>query len=371
MSSTQLHRAARIEDKFNAALHSRFSRRGWWPTVVGYAGYGAPGWVRVLARVLLNRPGAEVTSSELRRGWRSFVTVPVVDATIIVRAGNVEHVLQSDRGGYIDARLECDLPVGWQEVSFRIADPRIQPEAGGTYGEGAGPAGHAQQLEHDDTPHWTSAPVIIIDPATRFGIISDVDDTVMVTTLPRAMLAAWNTFVLNENARRQVTGMSVLYERLAHQHPQAPFIYLSTGAWNVAPTLTRFLSRNLYPRGPLLLTDWGPTSNGWFRSGQQHKRRSLRRLADEFPDIRWILIGDDGQHDPDIYSEFARSHPGHVAAVAIRTLSPSEQVLASGLPVPMDQAKSVPGTPWVHAPDGAWLWRRLREIDLTDTSATS
>jgi len=41
-------------------------------------------------------------------------------------------------------------------------------------------------------------------------------------------------------------------------HPNAPVFYLSTGAWNVAPALTRFLSRNLYPPGPLLLTDWGP-----------------------------------------------------------------------------------------------------------------
>jgi phosphatidate phosphatase APP1 len=208
------------------------------------------------------------------------------------------------------------------------------------------------------------APVLVVDPSARIGVVSDVDDTVMVTLLPRALLAAWNTFVLNENARRPVSGMAVLYERLSLKYPGAPFIYLSTGAWNVAPTLTRFLSRNLYPRGPLLLTDWGPTQNGWFRSGELHKRRSLLRLAEEFPDVRWLLIGDDGQHDPDIYADFARSHPDHVAAVAIRELSPPEQVLASGLPVPIDQAKGVPGLPWVTAPDGASLWLRLTDLGL-------
>ena len=79
-------------------------------------------------------------------------------------------------------------------------------------------------------------------------------------------------------------------------------LYLSTGAWNVAPTLTRFLARNLYPAGPLLLTDWGPTHDRWFRSGQEHKRTSLHRLAEEFPELRWLLIGDDGQHDEEIYA---------------------------------------------------------------------
>ena len=88
------------------------------------------------------------------------------------------------------------------------------------------------------------------------------------------------------------------------------------------------------------------------------------RLAEEFPDVRWLLVGDDGQHDPDLYSEFARSHPQNVAAVAIRHLSPTEQVLASGLPVPMDQAKSVPGTPWVSGTDGAALSNRLATLGL-------
>ena len=91
--------------------------------------------------------------------------------------------------------------------------------------------------------------------------------------------------------------------------PGAPIFYLSTGAWNTAPTLTRFLARHGYPAGPLLLTDWGPTNTGWFRSGQEHKRAALHRLAREFPQIRWILVGDDGQHDPKIYGDFARDRP--------------------------------------------------------------
>ena len=49
---------------------------------------------------------------------------------------------------------------------------------------------------------------------------------------------------------RRSPGMAVLYERLHRSHPAPRSIYLSTGAWNVAPTLSRFLSRNLYPRGP-------------------------------------------------------------------------------------------------------------------------
>jgi phosphatidate phosphatase APP1 len=208
--------------------------------------------------------------------------------------------------------------------------------------------------------------VRVLDPDVRFAVVSDIDDTVMVTALPRPLLAAWNTFVLDEYARSPVPGMAVLYERLVTTHPEAPVFYLSTGAWNVAPTLGRFLSRNLYPRGPLLLTDWGPTTDRWFRSGQAHKHAALARLAEEFPDIKWLLIGDDGQHDPEIYGEFSASHPDNVAAVAIRQLSPTQSVLAGSVPAPTDGSGPAIGQrgSWMYAPDGAGLARQLGEHGL-------
>jgi phosphatidate phosphatase APP1 len=210
------------------------------------------------------------------------------------------------------------------------------------------------------------APVRILDPTVRFGVVSDIDDTVMVTALPRPLLAAWNTFVLDEHARMAVPGMAVLYERLVNARPGTPVFYLSTGAWNVAPALTRFLSRHLYPAGPLLLTNWGPTTDRWFRSGREHKKATLVRLAQEFPDVRWLLVGDDGQHDEEIYAEFAHAHPDHVAAVAIRHLSPTQSVLAGTMPGPAgDWATSGPGgQPWLYAPDGAGLWRLLGDADI-------
>ena len=150
--------------------------------------------------------------------------------------------------------------------------------------------------------------------------------------------------------------MAVLYERLVRAHPGSPVIYLSTGAWNVAPTLTRFLSRNLYPAGPLLLTDWGPTHDRWFRSGRAHKEENLRRLADEFPHVRWLLIGDDGQHDEELYARFAAEHPERVAAVAIRRLSTGEAVLAGGRTKAEQHGAD---SPWVSASDGSTIAEQL------------
>ena len=307
------------------------------PRIIPYIGYGAPGWVRVLARVVLTRADRRRRPRpEKVRGWRSFVALPVKNAVVVVEIGDRRYEARADRGGFVDVVLESDLPPGWATVRLTTV--------GG------------ESVE---------ARVVIVDPGVRFGIVSDVDDTVMVTALPRPLLAAWNTFVLDEHARMAVPGMAVLYERLTMAYPGTPVFYLSTGAWNVAPTVTRFLSRHLYPAGPLLLTHWGPTTDRWFRSGPEHKRASLGRLAREFPQVRWLLVGDDGQHDEELYADFVTRHPDNVAAVAIRRLSPTQSLLAGALPSPAGESRSWQGgTTWLRAPDGAGLWRLLRETDL-------
>ena len=125
--------------------------------------------------------------------------------------------------------------------------------------------------------------------------------------------------------------------------PADPVFYLSTGAWNTAPTLEDFIRANGFPAGPLLLTDWGPTPTGLFRSGQEHKKTQLRNLLIAFPDIRWILVGDDGQHDPYVYADLAREHPSRVAGIAIRELDAVEQVLSHG--VRSSARRRAPGGP--------------------------
>ncbi len=289
---------------------------------------------------MLARPGAfedghhkaQVIDDGIR-GFRNFISAIIPQGNVSIEVAGRHFEVQADRGGVLDVKLQVDLEPGWHEISLRVHDG-------------------------DDA----KASILVISEHQKFGIISDVDDTVVVTALPRPLLAAWNSFVLSEHARVATPGMAVMMQRMLHEYPGSPTIYLSTGAWNVAQTLQRFMSRNLYPRGPLLLTDWGPTDRAWFRSGQQHKVDQLRRLAQEFPNISWVLIGDDGQHDPAIYAEFARRCPEHVRAIVIRQLTPSEAVLAGGRS--QELWRTTPGIPWVYEPDGARILEGLTRLGL-------
>jgi phosphatidate phosphatase APP1 len=333
------HPAAVVDDTTNAVAGRLLRGLGWVPGVVPYVGYGAApgvpgchgdgGWVRVLARVLLTRPSRYGRPVPPRRGWRQFLTAAVPGAVVVVTVAGREHQVVADRSGVVDVVLPSPLLPGEHAVEIS--------------------AGHGEPFR---------AAVVVHGPDTRYGLVSDIDDTVMVTWLPRPLLAAWNAFVVHESARRVVPGMAELYRRLAERHRPLGVWYLSTGAWNVAPALSRFLRRHQYPWGPLLLTDWGPTNTGWFRSGREHKTRELLRLAAEFPGLRWILVGDDGQHDPEIYRDFVRARPGRVGVVALRQLTPTEQVLSRGR-LGGGDAAHLAGVVVAEGPDGDALGRRL------------
>lgn len=377
-TSSRPYWAKRWENRFDGALAGVLRRRGWVARVEPYTGYGlaasdetegSDGWVRVLGRVVLapparawGRPGAEGDptalpessaptprrfgrprgegSEPLRavRGWRSFLTAQLPGAHVVVTVEGQEHRTVADNGGYVDVVVPSSLAEGWHEVGVRPAED--------------GPT--------------ASAPVRVVGRQVRTGLVSDVDDTVMVTSLPRPLTAVWNLLVLHEDARRPVRGMADLYAEIDSLEDQLPVVYLSTNTWNGAAALRRFFAFHGLPAGPLLLTDWGPTNTGWFRSGREHKFHSLERLARELPHVRWILVGDDGQHDPLVYNRFAQMYPDHVRAIAIRELTPGEQVLAHGGPTPMPQARdgmsagARTGVPVVSAPDGARLRRALR-----------
>ena len=357
-ATAHLHYAARLEDAVDRRVARALRRRGWTVRVEPYPGYGTPHWVRVLARSVLaapevadeDLPGAGAgeaggswhgTHAHAVRGWRSFLTASVAGAHVEVRVGATVHHLVTDRGGYVDQVIAADLDPGWHTLELRTGDGSV-----------------------------TTAPVQVIDPSVRSGIVSDVDDTVVVTRLPRPFIAAWNAFVRHENAREAVPGMAGLFARLLADEPRLPVLYLSTGAWNAAPAVGRFLHRHGFPAGTLLMTDWGPTNTGWFRSGRRHKVAQLHRLFTEFPDVEWVLVGDDGQHDPEIYAGAARHYPAHVRAILLRQLTFAEHVLSSGLPGPTvgaahaEQAAASEHVLVLQGPDGRSLSRQVDRAGL-------
>lgn len=330
--------ARKIEFSTNSFTLKRSALRGWRPSVTGYSGYGNAEFVHVLGRVLMHDPESENSRTWAQRGYRQFFTIQVPRHEVEVTVGGKTVSGTTNHNGYIDVLVHNHgLEPGWHEVTIR--------------------AKGADEVTAD---------VLIVGEDVELGVVSDIDDTIMVTWLPRAMIAAWNSWVKRTDKRAPVAGMANFYRDIAEKHPGVPFIYLSTGAWNTYDTLVTFMEENGFPRGPLLLTDWGPTPTGLFRNGQEHKRVQLRNLFIAFPKLRWLLVGDDGQHDPLTYADATAEHPDRVAAVAIRNLSPQEQLLSHGSLAPLVKANETGSfdIPLIQGADGHVLARAFRKLRL-------
>jgi phosphatidate phosphatase APP1 len=314
-----------------------------------FPGFGTGRWVRVRGRVLVAaapRPDlrASTTWSALRANLAQFLTVEVPYARVRVDVGHRSEVVLADREGYVDAVLDgVALPPGRHTATLTPLDPPGEAGAG--------------------TVH-------VPDPAADLVVISDIDDTIVDSGIAHGLLATITTALLRPEADRvPLDGAPELYQALARGAggPSRPFLYLSTSPWNLVGFLQRFLERHGFPDGPLLLTDWGPGAAGLFRvQTRAHKSAALRDLATVLPRVRFVLVGDSGQQDPEIYTSFAVEHPGRVAAVYIRRAG-AETASTTRRVEHLTQTLREVGVPFVLADDSAAMLRHALELGLTTT----
>ena len=181
-----------------------------------------------------------------------------------------------------------------------------------------------EPLRGSTPPEIDTLPVAVPRENAQFGIISDMDDTGCCKPAQRTP-SAWRKRCSSGNARTRVPfeGVSAFYDAL--QHEQNPIFYVSSSPWNLYDLLIEFLEVNDIPVGPIMLRDWGisptellPTSH----SG--HKREAIDQILETYPDLPFILIGDSGQEDPEIYKSVVHDYPGRILGVYIRSVHEEE-----------------------------------------------
>jgi phosphatidate phosphatase APP1 len=273
-------------------------------TVVVHRGYVVGDEVRVHLRVMEEPLMPEVGQDlpvldSARQNLRRFFALGMPQVRVVVKVGDVVTETVTGRRGYASVTLSVPgLEPGWHRVHATV------PPGSGGQDEAVG-----------------RGRVVVPSKAARVAVISDIDDTVLRTGLTEGMSALLTSMVGDANSRSAIPGMASLYRGLARTGgdgtAEATYFYVSTGSWAMYPVLTSFLQGRGFPRGPLFLTDWGPTDRYIVRSGSEHKRKAIARLLDAYPDTSFVLIGDSGQADADVYLEFAATHRSQVAAIVI------------------------------------------------------
>lgn len=265
--------------------------------IESYIGHGGPAGVVVRGRVLDNPPGTEAVDGEgvgaaVRRTVQQFLTneLPGVPLEVTVAGASTEAV--TDAEGYFVVRVPTP------------AENLVSPWTQGAV------------VLHGDYRGTTAAAATPVDvrvpsPDARFGIVSDVDDTILQTGVQRVGRMILQTFTGSSLTRTPFPGAVELYQDLAAG--VNPVFYVSSSPWNLHSFLVGFLRHHGFPLGPVLLRDLLGT---W--AGREQKHDRIREVLDLHPDLSFVLLGDSGEHDPAIYADIVREYPGRILAVYIR-----------------------------------------------------
>lgn len=279
--------------------------------MIPYLGYGNGQRVSLRGRVLedegLGQQTPESSKWENLIGlYRRLETDQVPGARVLVRFQGMEQEIVTDLGGYFFVELDLPKPLasaGWHQVELTLLEP----------------------VPKDGSPVSATGSVLVPPPSARFGVISDIDDTVLWTNVTNKLNMMLMLARSNAHTRKPFKGVAAFYRALhegASGNECNPFFYVSSSPWHLFEPLVDFLRMQDIPVGPLMLKELGLRKLFGRDRHHSHKLEQIENILRMYPELPFILIGDSGEQDPEIYAEVVRRYPDAVRAIYIRNVNP-------------------------------------------------
>lgn len=278
-----------------------------------YRSYGTPERLYVKGRVLVDKGIAkseqnDTTWENLLNMYRRFETDEIPNARVQLCLQDRLYEITTDVEGYfvLNLRPEEALQLDdiWHPIEVELIDAPVKDFAPGV---------------------TEKAHVLVPPPDAEYGIISDIDDTIVRTDATNLLQTGRNVLLNNAHTRIPFHGVSQFYRSLQlgrNGKRNNPFFYVSSSPWNSYDLLYHFLELNDIPQGPLLLRDFGIDEKKFLKSDHMsHKYKEIENILITYPTLNFILIGDSGQADAAIYRKVVENHPGRVMAIYIRDVN--------------------------------------------------
>jgi phosphatidate phosphatase APP1 len=306
--------ASNAEDRFDRFKYRLFKRLGKMNPVqiVPYRGFGQDQVIYLKGRVLEDKgiqPSADNDTvwNNLLSMYKRFESDEIPDVRIRVRYRDDEQIVTTDSEGYFVVRMQPSNPLpanrAWHDLELELLDEVVRGQ--GTVTE--------------------KGQFLVPPPLSLFGIISDIDDTVLVSDATSLLKMAKLTFFNNARTRLPFEGVSAFYRALQSGPDHSlfnPIFYVSSSSWNLYDLLVDFFNVHGIPKGPLMLRDLGFDTDNFLRSSHMgHKMVQIEHILITYPNLPFILIGDSGQHDPEIYRQVVLDFPGRIQAIYIREVT--------------------------------------------------
>ncbi len=235
-----------------------------------------------------------------------YFSTPIPETPVDIHLANQTFTVHSDELGYFSIWVTTEkvFNAGWHSANFSICD-----------GEGV-----QQCIQVGE--------FLITDTEVDFGVISDIDDTVLVSHATQLLRKTRLILTKNAKTRLPFEGVAEFYQQLS-QEGKRPIFYVSSSEWNLYDFLEDFFHVRKIPKGPFLLQEFKSGLKDLLFSGggsHQHKLQKIRRLMDLYPHMSFILIGDSGQLDPMIYQKALIEFHERIKAVYIRKIKQHDEI---------------------------------------------
>jgi phosphatidate phosphatase APP1 len=274
--------------------------------VIVYPAFGDVRGAVVEGRVVEKKSGSEPGAADgrlhnLTRNARMFRNEERDGRAVSLRLGEREWQVKTDEEGYFRADIPADavLAPGWQSVTVNSA--------------GA----------------VNSGQLLVVPPENIRGLISDLDDTILVTEVTSKSRMLRNTFLRNPAQRTAVPGTARLYAKVMAANPRpeaAPLVYLSASPRQLHDSIAKFLALNSFPNGVLITKRVTNDKTSEPLANQfAYKTKKIEDIFARLPNVRFVLVGDDGERDPEIYDWVRKRYPDRVEAIWIRRVHPDPQ----------------------------------------------
>jgi len=346
-----------VEERFDT-LRFRFKRRfGLLDPfeVLPYRGHGTSLELFLKGRVLeesgISRAGHNDTLwHNLLNMARRFASDEVAGARVRATFRGLEAETVADKEGFFEVRFRLPEPIEetsdyWHPVGLRLLSP-------------ASPGGGEVK----------SMGQVLVPRGARFGVISDIDDTVVHSSATNVLKMAWIVLRNNAHTRLPFEGVAAFYRAL-QRGPDGgsfnPVFYVSSSPWNIYDVLEDFLDVHGVPAGPLFLKDW---SLSVLNKHRAHKLEVIRTLLGTYPELPFVLIGDSGEEDPEVYLQTVREHPGRIKAIYIRDVTSAER--DAEVQTIAEEARGL-GTPMIPVLDTATAAEHAASLDLIAPDAVA
>ncbi|MGK2962881.1 MAG: App1 family protein [Gemmatimonadaceae bacterium] len=280
--------------------------------IVPYKGYGNSVQAHVYGRVVKRigvTPSADGDSvlKNLLNTYRRADADPLPAARVNVTFGEATTAMTADNEGFFGGWLKSEAPEGKNEWHEYHAELDRQP-GGEIIAAKSG--------------------VLVPPLSARVAVISDIDDTVIQSRVSNFVQAARTVMLGNARTRLPFHGVAAFYRALREGTSGGennPVFYVSSSPWNLYDLITEFMELQNIPKGPLLLRDWDISLNALSSTRHfEHKSVAIRNVMQLYPDLKFVLIGDTSQHDPEIYRQIVAEFPERVTAIYIRDVTRRE-----------------------------------------------